>query len=201
VDVRVIATTNRELQQAVAEGAFREDLFYRLSVFPLRCPALRERPEDILPLATRLARAHAAKMHHCPVEFSAAAVRALLDHPWPGNVRELDNALQRALILQSGTLIAPEHLRLQPVTRAPQPAIAAVPAVESVDDASAEGRLSGDLRLREFQIIVDTLKDTRGSRSSAAERLGISPRTLRYKLARLRDSGLDVEAAMARLAG
>jgi two-component system response regulator FlrC len=195
----VIATTNRELQQAVADGSFREDLYYRLSVFPLRCPALRERPEDILPLATRLARAHAARMHHCPVEFDASAVRALLAHPWPGNVRELDNALQRALILQGGGLIAAEHLRLQPPVRVLRPAAEPVAmAVQVPPEEAADGGLSGDLRLREFQIIVDTLRDTHGSRSSAAERLGISPRTLRYKLARLRESGLDVEAAMAR---
>ncbi len=202
IDVRVLATTNRDLRAEVAEGRFREDLYYRLSVFPLRCPALRERPEDIIPLAERLAATHAARMHHVPVQFDASALRAMLGHLWPGNVRELDNAVQRALILQSGSILAASHLRLEPqgpgisriVLAASTPAPVAAPAEPVAADADCG--LSGDLRLHEFQIIVDTLRDTRGSRSGAAERLGISPRTLRYKLARMRDSGLDVEAAL-----
>jgi two-component system response regulator FlrC len=200
VDVRVIATTNRELRSEVAAGRFREDLYYRLSVFPLECPPLRARPEDIHPLARRLLRQHAAKMHHAPTEFDAAALALLLAHPWPGNVRELDNAIQRALILQPGSPISPQHLRLEPprgpaiVASLPLPAPEA-PAVATAE-GGAESGLSGDLRQREFEVIVSTLRDTRGSRASAAERLGISPRTLRYKLARMRDSGLDVDAAL-----
>jgi two-component system response regulator FlrC len=196
VDVRVIATTNRELRAEVASGRFREDLYYRLSVFPLRCLPLRERGDDILPLAERLVRQHAVKMHHVPVQFDAGAVRALLAHPWPGNVRELDNAMQRALILQGGSLVSAAHLRLEPVPSSAsggEPAPVAQPAPS--EDADDQG-LSGDLRLREFEIIVNMLKDTRGSKATAAERLGISPRTLRYKLARMRESGLDVEAAL-----
>jgi len=198
VDVRVIATTNRDLRAEVASGRFREDLYYRLSVFPLRCLPLRERGEDILPLAERLVRQHAVKMHHVPVQFDAGAVRALLAHPWPGNVRELDNAMQRALILQGGAVVSVAHLRLEPAPspgpRA-EPAPVAPPAVSGDGDEQASG-LSGDLRLREFQLIVNMLKDTRGSKATAAERLGISPRTLRYKLARMRESGLDVDAAL-----
>jgi two-component system response regulator FlrC len=202
VDVRVLATTNRDLRTEVAEGRFREDLYYRLSVFPLRCPALRERPEDIIPLAEKLSAAHAARMHHVPVQFDASALRAMLGHAWPGNVRELDNAVQRALILQSGAILAAPHLRLEPqgpgIARITLAASTPAPAVQPVEQASAEadGGLSGDLRLHEFQIIVDTLRDTRGSKSGAAEKLGISARTLRYKLARMRDSGLDVDAAL-----
>jgi two-component system response regulator FlrC len=198
VDVRVIATTNRDLRAEVAAGRFREDLYYRLSVFPLRCPPLRERAGDILPLAERLVRQHAVKMRHAPVQFDAGAVRALLGHPWPGNVRELDNAMQRALILQGGTVVSAAHLRLEPAPSSPPggepaPAPQSAPPGEADDQASG---LSGDLRLREFELIVNMLKDTRGSRSTAAERLGISPRTLRYKLARMRESGLDVDAAL-----
>ena len=198
VDVRVIATTNRDLRAEVAAGRFREDLYYRLSVFPLRCPPLRERAGDILPLAERLVRQHAVKMRHAPVQFDAGAVRALLGHPWPGNVRELDNAMQRALILQGGTVVSAAHLRLEPAPSSspggePAPAPQSAPPGEADDQASG---LSGDLRLREFELIVNMLKDTRGSRSTAAERLGISPRTLRYKLARMRESGLDVDAAL-----
>ncbi len=205
VNVRVLATTNRDLRTEVAEGRFREDLYYRLSVFPMRCPALRERPEDIIPLAERLVAAHAARMHHVPAQFDASAMRAMLGHAWPGNVRELDNAVQRALILQPGALLGAAHLRLEPqgpgISRitlaASTPAVAAAAAVAVADvEAEADSGLSGDMRLHEFQIIVDTLRDTRGSKSGAAERLGISARTLRYKLARMRDSGLDVDAAL-----
>ena len=203
VDVRVIATTNRDLRSEVAAGRFREDLYYRLSVFPLECLPLRERPKDLLPLAERLGRAHAGKMRRGPVRFDATAVDAMRAHPWPGNVRELDNAVQRALILQPGQVISATHLRLEPAVAVRPSAPAAAPAAES-PGAAAEamqenaGGLSDDLRIREFQIIVDALRDTSGSKSGAAERLGISPRTLRYKLARMRDSGLDVDAALRR---
>jgi two-component system response regulator FlrC len=137
-------------------------------------------------------------MHHVPVQFDAGAVRALLAHPWPGNVRELDNAMQRALILQGGVVVSAAHLRLEPVASSanfgePPPAAQPKPSEDSDEQASG---LNGDLRLREFELIVNMLKDTRGSKATAAERLGISPRTLRYKLARMRESGLDVEAAL-----
>ena len=114
----------------------------------------------------------------------------------PGNVRELDNAIQRALILQQGGLIQPEDFCLAgPVACAPlpvlQPAPAVVPPMEATESA---GALEDDLRRREFQMIIDTLRAERGRRKEAAERLGISPRTLRYKLAQMRDAGMDVEA-------
>jgi len=198
VDVRVIATTNRDLRGEVAAGRFREDLYYRLSVFPLECLPLRERPRDVLPLAERLGRAHAGKMQRGPVRFDASAVNAMLAHPWPGNVRELDNAVQRALILQPGQVISAAHLRLEPAMSARRPSVPAAEPTQAASEAITEnaGALSDDLRIREFQIIVDALRDMRGSKSGAAERLGISPRTLRYKLARMRDSGLDVDAAL-----
>jgi two-component system, response regulator FlrC len=199
VDVRVIATTNRDLREEVRAGRFREDLYYRLSVFPLHCLPLRERVRDIMPLAERLVRVHATKMRHVPVHFDESAQQAMLAYAWPGNVRELDNALQRALILQTGSAIAVQHLRLDPSVASfgralePEPA-APEPVAQEVAGAPA---LSDDLRLREFQIIVGMLRDTRGSKSNAAEKLGISPRTLRYKLARMRESGLDVDAALS----
>jgi two-component system, response regulator FlrC len=202
VDVRVIATSNRDLRREAADGRFREDLFYRLSVFPLHCIALRERPRDILPLAERLARIHAARMHHGPVQFDASAISAMHAHHWTGNVRELENAVQRALIMQPGAIVSAAHLRLENALTADRGsrsvdvgAIDMRPAAATEPDAS-ESRLSGDLRQREFQVIVDMLKASRGSKSTAAERLGISARTLRYKLARLRESGMDVEAAL-----
>ncbi|WP_236173903.1 sigma-54-dependent response regulator transcription factor FleR [Pseudomonas pseudonitroreducens] len=205
LDIRVLATTNRDLLGEVAAGRFREDLYYRLSVFPLAWRPLRERPADILPLAERLLAKYVRKMNHAPVILADDARAALLAHPWPGNVRELDNAIQRSLILQQGGQVQAADLCLTaPIGLAPRPLLAAVPSalaapapgsVEIPSPVSAEaGQLGEDLKRREFQMIIDTLRSERGRRKEAAERLGISPRTLRYKLAQMRDAGMDVEA-------
>lgn len=192
LDIRVVATTNRDLAAEVAAGRFREDLFYRLSVFPLAWRPLRERTADILPLAERMLARHISKMKHTTVRFSSQAKATLTGYPWPGNVRELDNALQRALILQQGGLIeAADFCLTGPVACAPLPMLAETLPVDAGDGAGALGE---DLRRREFQMIIDTLRNERGRRKEAAERLGISPRTLRYKLAQMRDAGMDVEA-------
>ena len=191
LDIRIIATSNRDLAAEVRAGRFREDLFYRLSVFPLAWPPLRDRPADILPLAEALLQRHAAKMKRSGLRLSAAARASLLAHAWPGNVRELDNALQRALILCSGSVIEPADLCLEPGRPLPVAAPAALPAAVETE----EGGLGSDLRRHEFQMILDALRAERGRRKEAAERLGISPRTLRYKLAQMRDAGLDVETA------
>ncbi|WP_116826679.1 sigma-54-dependent transcriptional regulator [Pseudomonas syringae] len=205
LDIRVVATTNRDLAGEVAAGRFREDLFYRLSVFPLAWQALRQRTADILPLAERLLAKHVNKMKHAPVRLSAEAQHCLVSYPWPGNVRELDNAVQRALILQQGGVIQAQDFCLSgPVTSlpvaAPVEAAAAVTVTTVAENAGtgvspeSAGALGDDLRRHEFQMIIDTLRSERGRRKEAAERLGISPRTLRYKLAQLRDAGMDVEA-------
>ncbi len=197
LDIRVVATTNRDLAGEVAAGRFREDLYYRLSVFPLAWRPLRERTADILPLAERLLAKHVNKMKHAAARLSPEAQACLIGYPWPGNVRELDNAIQRALILQQGGLIQPQDFCLSgPVACAPLPTwvVAPVRAVEV--DAESAGALGDDLRRREFQMIIDTLRSERGRRKEAAERLGISPRTLRYKLAQMRDAGMDVEACL-----
>ncbi|QJP10300.1 sigma-54-dependent response regulator transcription factor FleR [Pseudomonas multiresinivorans] len=205
LDIRVLATTNRDLLGEVAAGRFREDLYYRLSVFPLAWRPLRERPADILPLAERLLAKYARKMNHAPVTLADCARAALLTHPWPGNVRELDNAIQRSLILQQGGQVLAADLCLtSPIGLAPRPVLSAVPApappptsasVDIPSGASTEaGQLGEDLKRREFQMIIETLRSERGRRKEAAERLGISPRTLRYKLAQMRDAGMDVEA-------
>jgi len=217
LDIRVLATTNRDLAAEVAAGRFREDLYYRISVFPLAWRPLRERTADILPLAERLLSKHVNKMKHAAVRLSADAQACLIGYPWPGNVRELDNAIQRALILQQGGVIQAQDFCLAgPVTASPVPALgvptqprivapAPMPSV-SVPPADglalhnqvgeAVGALGDDLRRREFQIIIDTLRAEHGRRKEAAERLGISPRTLRYKLAQMRDAGMDVEASL-----
>ena len=201
LDIRVIATTNRDLPGEVAAGRFREDLYYRLGVFPLQWQALRERPADILPLAERLLAKHCRKMNMGTVRLSTQAAQALQAPPWPGNVRELDNAVQRALVLQQGGVIDVGDLYLDGVISGSglrSPAAPAPAAVESVasEPASASSELGVGVRQREFQLIVEVLRAERGRRKEAAERLGISPRTLRYKLAQMRDAGLDVEGSL-----
>lgn len=190
LDIRVLATTNRDLAGEVAAGRFREDLYYRLSVFPLAWRPLRERPGDILQLAERLLARHVVKMKHAPVRLSPQARACLRAYAWPGNVRELDNALQRALILQQGGVIEAADFCLA----------GAIPLSDSIEpspDVAAEaGGLGDDMRRHEYQMIIDTLRAERGRRKEAAERLGISPRTLRYKLAQMRDAGFDVEASL-----
>lgn len=196
LDIRVVATSNRKLAEEVAAGRFREDLFYRLSVFPLAWLPLRERPADIAPLAERLLAVQAARMNRPVPTLSAAARQALAEHPWPGNVRELDNAVQRALILQAGHEVQPEDFGLQWLATglAPAPAVptTTMPLAQPAN-LEASRPLDADLRDREFQVILDTLRAERGRRKETAERLGISARTLRYKLAQMRDAGLDVE--------
>ena len=206
LDVRIIATTNRNLAEEVNVGRFREDLFYRLSVFPLQWLPLRERPQDIVPIAKRLLQHHTTKMGRTPVDLDATAIDAISRHQWPGNVRELDNVMQRALIMQPGSVIADFHLRLDPFADAINVSgfgslqEKALDVSDKTTSSNGEGArvLEGDLQRREFEIIVDTLKSEGGSRKNTAERLGISPRTLRYKLARMRDEGINVDAALQR---
>lgn len=209
LDVRVIATSNRDMRSEVIAGKFREDLYYRLSVMPLRWLPLRERPEDIIPLAEKLLQKHAQKQNRRAMSLSASAQQALLSYSWPGNVRELDNTMQRALILQSGHLIQADDLGLDiaqsmaitndvsstsVTSRIPElklPTIQFSNPVAEVTHNSAQ-QLGDDLRLREYEIIMNTLRLEGGSRKNTAERLGISARTLRYKIARLREEGFAI---------
>lgn len=195
LDIRILATTNRDLVGEVAAGRFREDLYYRLSVFPMAWRSLRERPADILPLAERLLARHARKMRHAQVCLSSEARACLQAYAWPGNVRELDNAVQRALILQQGGVIEAADFCLAGAIPLSVPKMATIEPL-SVEPAAEVGGLGDDMRRHEFQMIIDTLRAERGRRKEAAERLGISPRTLRYKLAQMRDAGLDVEASL-----
>lgn len=202
LDVRIIATTNRELAEYVADGHFREDLYYRLSVFPLNWMPLRERVEDIKPLTQLLLQKHAGKMKKTVPSLNAQAEKKLLSHPWPGNVRELDNTVQRALIMQQGVDITAEDLVLTPVPKNRRFAISEAPE-NIVDEFSGAGEtenqatsaLGSDLKQREVELIVQALNEE-PSRKEAAERLGISPRTLRYKVAKLREEGIDIEAQL-----
>ncbi len=188
LDVRVLATSNRDMRAEVASGRFREDLFYRLNVFPLHMLPLRERPADIIPLA-HLSLARSATLSGSTVpEISEAAADRLQGYSWPGNVRELDNMMQRAVILASGNCIDVDALHFEQA-----PPVAAPVAAPAESEAVADERgLTGDLKQREYQVIMEALKS--GSRKSAAEKLGISPRTLRYKLAQMREAGYPVDA-------
>ena len=188
LDVRVLATSNRDLDSYVTQGEFREDLYYRLNVFPLHWQPLRERPDDIVPLAQRILDKQCNKMHRAPVKISASAQLQLRNHSWPGNVRELDNLLQRALILQSGSTINDTDLMFDAKS---MNAASLAPTTQAVEEAQELGQ---DMKHHEYQLILDALKSCRGSRKDASEKLGISPRTLRYKLARMREDGIDLSA-------
>lgn len=184
LDVRVLATTNRKLREEVAAGRFREDLYYRLNVFPLFLPPLRERARDILPLARFLLRRHCAVQGIPEPVLSPPSEQRLVGHAWPGNVRELDNVMHRALILCNGDQITPEELCFEMDQELSGPATDA--------KAHPAGALSDDLRSVEEQMILDALREDNGSRKNAAQRLGISQRTLRYKIAKLRDAGVAI---------
>ncbi len=179
LDVRVIATTNRDLRQAVADGEFREDLFYRLNVFPLYLPPLRERRSDILPLAHHFM-SRVVELAGIVDPLSAAAQRNLLAYAWQGNVRELDNVIQRAMILRQQAKIEDRDIQFEQ-------------GMVLFGDTAASGEvaLDGFMRNQERMRIQDALRQGR-SKKEAAEILGISPRTLRYKLARLREQSLQL---------
>ena len=181
LDVRIIATSNRNLKDEVREKRFREDLFYRLNVFPITIPALRQRRDDIVALAEKII-AQYSRAAGQTIGLSETAADLLCQHSWPGNVRELDNVMQRALILKQGNLIEAENIMLESITQD-------LLVDDGIEDA---GKLHSDLRDRETEVIIETLRGFKGSRKKTAEKLGISPRTLRYKLARLRDAGAPV---------
>jgi len=193
VDVRVIATSNRNLVEYVKQGQFREDLFYRISVFPMQIEPLRRRRDDILPLANHLLGIYSRRMNRTMVELDDTAIKALRQYGWPGNVRELENVVQRALILQQGGYVTEEDLFLDPMgTCETSSNHNEVMSQVTADDESLEE----NLKFKEFQLIIDVLKKEHGSRSRTADKLGISARTLRYKLARMRDSGIDINSEL-----
>ncbi len=186
LDVRVIATSNRDLPEEVRAARFRADLYYRLNVMSLRLPPLRERPGDILPLARRAIQA-CARGTQAALSLSAEAERKLLQHGWPGNARELTNIVQRAAWLASGGIIQAADLDTGAV----------IPRSAAPDQPAAPVQLQDvgldyDLKERERELILATLRVTGGSRKLTAERLGISPRTLRHKLQQLKAAGVNV---------
>ncbi len=207
LNIRVLATSNRDMVREVAGGRFREDLYYRLNVFPIAIPALRERPGDIVPLA-RYFLVSQAKQLKRNMRFAPEAEARLAGYAWPGNVRELENAVYRAAILSGADVVLPETIELclphlPPSTRPVVPAVSAagsevgeVPLHRPVGDAmrTAEraGIGSGNMKDLEREHILATLREFGGSRKKTVEKLGISERTLRYKLQQYRDEGYDV---------
>ncbi|ANM30520.1 hypothetical protein ABI59_14470 [Acidobacteria bacterium Mor1] len=188
IDVRVVAATNRSLRDEVAAGRFREDLYYRLSVMPIPLPPLRERRLDIEPLALRFARQYVG----ADAELSDEALDALLSYDWPGNVRELQNVLQRASIMVDGSRIDAVHLAIDAMPMSPRAAAAAL------RDAPETPAKSGGLKQAEWDAVRRALETCSGNRTQAAQKLGISPRTLRHKLQKFREEGHPIEPGAAR---
>jgi len=191
LNVRVIATSNRDIKEAVASGKFREDLYYRLNVFPIMWLPLAQRPGDIVPLANHLITRHSQLQKSEIANLTASAQHKLLNHSWPGNVRELENVIQRALILCEGAEITASDLLIEPVSVLSE--FVQEQNSTKLDDEAADNKLLGsELKYQEHQIILDALQTFNGKRKDVAEKLGISPRTLRYKLAKMRESGIEV---------
>jgi two-component system response regulator FlrC len=199
LNVRILAATNQKLKAQVEQGNFREDLYYRLSVFPISIPALRDRPGDILPLTQELMQRHNPEGKKLP-EFDSKALEKMLSYHWPGNVRELENVVQRALILQTGNKIMVDDLVFEDVcsmtvmSSLPEftASLQMPPAPDFPDEKQEIGGLGETVRSAEETIILQTLQMANGSRKTAAEKLGISPRTLRYKMARMKESGVVI---------
>ncbi|WP_299495211.1 sigma-54 dependent transcriptional regulator [uncultured Shewanella sp.] len=251
LDVRVLATSNRDLQQWVSDGLFREDLYYRIHVFPLTWPALAERPKDILPLSEYLLQRHQSSPPYSVL--SEPAKYRLQSYAWPGNVRELDNVLQRALIVAESGVIEPQDLLLndgwqltqecshvhvidqvsvhdsaqvkvgsvsdmslskhdmdmtpfmQPVNQVVKKpmdhyrsASTQKEKTESKEPKEKKGplaQLSDEKQHQEYHLILQVLQHYQGQRKAVADQLGISPRTLRYKMAKMRELGMAIPSA------
>lgn len=187
LNIRLIATSNRDMAEAVAKGVLREDVYYRLNVFPLLIPALRQRPDDIVPLATHFLVEHGGRSGRSGLRLAPSAEEALRRYPWPGNVRELENVMQRAVIFAAGDSVEADalHLSVPQVARAAPAGVASAAPLQS-----AEAVRTNNMRDLEREHILETLAAVGGSRKLAGERLGMSERTLRHKLKQYREAGL-----------
>lgn len=205
VDVRLIATSNRNLEQSVKKGEFREDLYFRLNVVNLRLPALRERPGDIPALAQFYADKYADVNGVTKKKLDPETVGMLASHTWPGNIRELENAMHRAVLISIEDQIEPSAVHIEGMAPVPSAAVSFTPArepqappVSAVKPVQNEGAVSAMIGRKledvERDMILNTLHHTLGNRTHAATILGISIRTLRNKLAQYREEGINVEA-------
>lgn len=195
IDIRIIATSNRNLQEAVSEGTFREDLLYRLNVVNLRIPPLRERQSDILELANHFARKYAEANGMPQRAISGDAREALLANRWQGNVRELENTMHRAILLSTGEEISAEAIRMPdgaPVNMAPDLGGGLAGQVAAAAEAANRSLVGKTVAEVERDLIIDTLDHCLGNRTHAANILGISIRTLRNKLKQYTDEGVDI---------
>jgi two-component system, response regulator FlrC len=187
LDVRVIATTNRDLKQEVKNKTFREDLYYRLNVFPIRCLSLHERAKDILPLAESLLKKYRNSQGLPELSFCAEAKAKLISYSWPGNVRELDNLIQRVAILAGDDCVQTDDIIFESVNV--HNALTNNEDSFSESTSQADNQLGNDMRNHEYQLIVESLAKCNGKKKAVAEQLGISARTLRYKIAKMREAG------------
>ena len=195
VDIRILATSNRDLVAATRDGSFREDLLYRLNVMNLKLPPLRERPGDVIALADHFIRKYAAANGVPERPLSSIARQRLLSHRWPGNVRELENAMHRAVLLSTGSEIEEFAIRLpdgQPMSAAPDAQTARTASMAA--EATSRGFVGQTVAVVEQQLIIDTLSHCLGNRTHAANILGISIRTLRNKLKEYTEAGIPVPA-------
>jgi len=200
VDVRVLATTNRNLEQSVEKGEFRQDLFYRLNVIPLRLPSLAQRGDDVLLLADFFIRRLTREYGLGPLQLSTEARDWLMAHDWPGNVRELQNLMERAVLLAGAGPIRSMHFLLDGQEWSPEineageaaaPGALPMPSATSAVTIDADGRIP-TIQEMEMHLIIKSLDKTAGNRTKASELLGISVRTLRNKLGEYRKIGLDI---------
>ncbi len=191
LDIRLIATSNRDMSEAVAKGVLREDVYYRLNVFPLLIPALRQRPDDIVPLATHFLAEHGGRSGRSGLRLAPSAEAVFRRHSWPGNVRELENVMQRAVIFAAGDTVEADalHLMVPPVAKV-TPAILVPAAAPAAVNQPSEASRTNNMRDLEREHILETLAAVGGSRKLAGERLGMSERTLRHKLKQYREAGL-----------
>jgi transcriptional regulator with GAF, ATPase, and Fis domain len=200
VDVRVLATTNRDIEESVRNKEFRQDLYYRLNVIPLKLPPLRERGRDIMALGEFFLKRYCREYGFTPSGFAPEAVSWLMEYPWPGNVRELQNLMERAVLLAAGAPVKPCHFLLEG-EEWPLDETQDVPmGEEQVDAESGESDVimagsNGVVTLQEMErrLILRSLDQTAGNRTQASRLLGISVRTLRNKLNEYRKQGLDIE--------
>jgi DNA-binding NtrC family response regulator len=186
LNIRIIATTNKDLEQEVARQNFREDLYFRLNVVAIHIPSLRERPKDIPALVDHFIEKYRGESGRFSRQLSAAALHALMTHDWPGNVRELENTIHRALVLTSDGVIGAKALEVGP------PA-GCSPPIETGDSLS--GFVGRPLHLVERDVIIGTLRHTGGNRTRTASMLGLSIRALRNKISLYLAQGIEVPAS------